>query len=203
MNRFVGPWLVGRWEKLKAPASRGSGAFTIFILMSLIAGLIGLESILGAFAAGIVFSNTKYREVFIERTGVIVLLFSTIFFVSIGAKTDLGLLNPSNPTNREGLIIALFLIVVAIFGKVAAGFFAFSSENINRIAVGTGMVPRGEVGLVFAGLGAATGALPPEIDVAIVLMVIATTFLSPPLLRLAFQLSASTPAESESSEQPS
>jgi Kef-type K+ transport system membrane component KefB len=49
------------------------------------------------------------------------------------------------------------------------------------------MIPRGEVGLVFAGLGSATGALPPSIEVAIVLMVITTTFLGPPLLRLVFQ----------------
>ena len=61
------------------------------------------------------------------------------------------------------------------------------------------MIPRGEVGLVFAGLGSATGALPPSIDVAIVLMVIATTFLSPPLLRLVFERTESPtlPAKSD------
>ena len=195
MNRFFGSWFVEQLEKLKSPRSVGLGAFILFLLMSFVAGLIGLESILGAFAAGLVLSGTKYKELFVERSSVLVGLFATVFFVSIGSKTDLSILDPSVPANREGLIIAAFLIVVAIIGKVAAGFFAFSKEKVNRIAIGTGMIPRGEVGLVFAGLGASTGALPPSIDVAIVLMVIATTFLAPPLLRVVFKSSESTVAE--------
>ncbi len=101
------------------------------------------------------------------------------------------MLNLSNPESREGLTIAAFLIVVAIIGKIAAGFFAFTKDNIDRLAIGTGMIPRGEVGLVFAGLGSATGALPESIDVAIVLMVIGTTFVAPPMLRWAFAQAAS------------
>ncbi len=54
------------------------------------------------------------------------------------------------------------------------------------MAISTGMIPRGEVGLVFAGLGAATGTLTPAVNVAIVLMVIGTTFVPPPMLRLVF-----------------
>ncbi|WP_048316124.1 cation:proton antiporter, partial [Crocosphaera watsonii] len=147
--------------------------------------------ILGAFAAGLILGGTTAREGLVEAIEVLSVVFSTVFFVSIGAKTDLSVLNPSVPANREGLIIAGFLIIVAIVGKVSAGFFAFTDEKINRLGIGTGMIPRGEVGLVFAGLGSATGALPPSIDVAIVLMVIATTFLSPPLLRLVFDTSES------------
>lgn len=171
--------------------------------MSFLAGVIGLESILGAFAAGLVVGGTKYREQIEEGAGTLVGIFATIFFVSIGSKTDLSILDPSVPANREGLIVAGFLIIVAIVAKIAAGYFAFSSEKINRLGIGTGMVPRGEVGLVFAGLGAATGALPPSIDVAIVLMVIATTFLAPPLLRVVFQPSGTGTVPSESSQQSS
>lgn len=188
LNRFFCDWFVAQLEKLKAPNSVGMGAFILFLVFSFIAGLIGLESILGAFAAGLILGGTKYqlegsdfRADFINAIGVLTVVFSTVFFVTIGAKTDLSVLNPSVPENREGLIIAGFLIVVAIFGKVSAGFFAFSSEKINRLGIGTGMIPRGEVGLVFAGLGASTGALPKSLDVAIVLTVIATTFLAPPL----------------------
>ncbi|MGB5594774.1 MAG: cation:proton antiporter [Crocosphaera sp.] len=191
MNRFFGPWFITQLDKLKAPSSAGMGSFILFIGFSFLAGLVGLEGILGAFAAGLILGGTQKREYLIERVGVLSFIFSTVFFVSIGAKTDLSVLNPSIPANREGLIVAGFLIIVAIVGKVAAGFFAFSKEKINRLAIGTGMIPRGEVGLVFAGLGAATGALPPSIDVAIVLMVIATTFLSPPLLRVVFNESES------------
>ena len=82
--------------------------------------------------------------------------------------------------------MTVFLTVIAIVGKIAAGYFVFTSDKINRLAIGTGMVPRGEVGLVFAGLGAATGALSGAINVAIVLMVIATTFVAPLMLRQVF-----------------
>lgn len=205
MNRFFGNWYVTQLEKLKAPSSVGMGAFILFIFVSFLAGFIGLESILGAFAAGLILGGTKYREDLIDGASTLCLIFSTVFFVSIGAKTDLSVLNPAVPANREGLIVAVFLIIIAILGKITAGFFAFSKEKINRLGIGAGMVPRGEVGLVFAGLGAATGALPASIDVAIVLMVIATTFLAPPLLRVIFQpsLSEAVTSESESSEQPS
>jgi Kef-type K+ transport system membrane component KefB len=197
MNKFFGNWFVTQLEKLKSPRSIGLGAFILFLLMSFIAGSIGLESILGAFAAGLILSGTKYKEILVERISSLVTLFATVFFVSIGSKTDLSVLNPSVPANREGLIIAVFLIVVAIVGKVAAGFFSFSEDKVNRIAIGTGMIPRGEVGLVFAGLGSATGALPPSLDVAIILMVIATTFLAPPLLRVVFQSSDSEIGETQ------
>ncbi|NJL45385.1 MAG: cation:proton antiporter, partial [Leptolyngbyaceae cyanobacterium SM2_3_12] len=59
--------------------------------------------------------------------------------------------------------------------------------GINRLAVGIGMVPRGEVGLVFAGVGAASGVLSESLDAAIIAMVIITTFIAPPLLRVVFQ----------------
>ena len=71
------------------------------------------------------------------------------FFVCVGAKTDLSVLNPAIPSNREGLIIATFLILVAILGKVITGFTVFGNPDINKLAIGVGMIPRGEVGLVF------------------------------------------------------
>ena len=66
------------------------------------------------------------------------------------------------------------------------GCFVFTKEKLNRLAIDTGMVPRGEVGLMFAGLGAATGAVSGSINVAIVLMVIVTTFVAPIMLRKVF-----------------
>ena len=189
MNRFFGPWFITQLDKLKAPESVGMGSFILFILWSFIAGIIGLESILGAFAAGLILGATKARNELIKKVGILCLIFETVFLVSIGARTDLSLLNPTVAINRQGLIIALFLIIVAITGKIIAGFFAFSSEKISRLGIGTGMVPRGEVTLLFAGLGGAIGILPPSINVAIVLMVITTTFLSPLALRVMFKSS--------------
>lgn len=194
MNRFFGPWFITQLEKLKAPESVGMGAFILFILWSFLAGIIGLESILGAFAAGLILGATKARDELIKKVGVLCLIFETVFLVSIGAKTDLSLLNPTVASNRPSLILALFLIVVAITGKIMAGFFTFSSEKMSRLGIGTGLVPRGEVTLLFASLGGAIGILPPSINVAIVLMVISTTFLSPPLLRVIFK---SSPSQSQ------
>jgi Kef-type K+ transport system membrane component KefB len=99
----------------------------------------------------------------------------------------LGVLNPAIPSNREGLTLAIFLIAVAIIGKVVTGLTVFGQPGINRLAIGVGMIPRGEVGLVFAGVGSASGALSEAIEAAIIMMVILTTFLAPPLLRLVFQ----------------
>jgi Kef-type K+ transport system membrane component KefB len=110
-----------------------------------------------------------------------------LFFVTFCAKVDLGVLNPVVPGNREGLIIAAFLIVVAIIGKVVTGWSVFGQAGINRLAVGVGMIPRGEVGLVFAGIGAASGVLDKPLQAAMIIMVILTTFLAPPLLRFAFK----------------
>jgi Kef-type K+ transport system membrane component KefB len=110
-----------------------------------------------------------------------------IFFVTVGAKTDLGVLNPAVPSNREGLTLAIFLIAVAIIGKVVTGLAVFGQPGINRLAIGVGMIPRGEVGLVFAGVGSASGALSEATEAAIIMMVILTTFVAPPLLRFVFQ----------------
>ena len=91
---------------------------------------------------------------------------------------------PFDPANREGLILAAFLLAVAMAGKVAAGWSYLSSEPTNRLVVGLGMMPRGEVGLIFLGLGSQAGILTPALEAAILLMVIGTTFLAPILLRL-------------------
>ena len=110
-----------------------------------------------------------------------------IFFVTVGAKADLSVLNPFVVENREGLIIAAFLIAVAIIGKVVSGWSIFGMPGINRMAVGAGMIPRGEVGLVFAGIGSASGVLGKPLEAAIIVMVILTTFLAPPFLQWTFR----------------
>jgi Kef-type K+ transport system membrane component KefB len=71
-----------------------------------------------------------------------------------------------------------------MIGKVVSGWSVFGLPQVNRLAIGVGMIPRGEVGLVFAAVGSDSGALSPALDVAIILMVIITTFVAPPLLRV-------------------
>ena len=97
---------------------------------------------------------------------------------------DLSVINPSDPSSRSALIVAGFLLVVAIVGKIAAGWAFVSKESTRRLVVGLGMMPRGEVGLIFLGLGTSAKLLSPSLEAAILLMVIGTTFLAPVLLRL-------------------
>lgn len=76
---------------------------------------------------------------------------------------------------------------VVIVGKVISGFTVFGQSPVNRWVIGVGTIPRGEVELVFAGNGSASGVLSSSLDAAIIVMVIFTTFLAPPLLQAVFQ----------------
>ena len=155
------------------------------LLLSAVANAIHLEAILGAFAAGIILSGTEQRDHLLEKFEPIVGVLAPIFFVVVGAKTDLSILNPSNPESLTDLWMAAFLIAIAVFGKVAASYLIPRSGELNRLAIGLGMVPRGEVGLVFVGIGSSIDILSPALTAAIVLMVLVTTLLAPLLLRWA------------------
>ncbi|MGL6339982.1 MAG: cation:proton antiporter, partial [Waterburya sp.] len=198
LGRLISPWFVGLVKEMK---TRGQVLITGLIfafVLSYIATAIHLEAILGAFAAGLILAETEKRKELEEQIIPLADFFVPIFFVCVGAKTDISVLNPANPTNREGLIIATFLILVAILGKVITGFTVFSNPNLNKLAIGVGMIPRGEVGLVFAGVGSASGALSEATEAAIIVMVISTTFIAPPLLRLVFKETEETEAISQS-----
>jgi Kef-type K+ transport system membrane component KefB len=174
-------WVV---DQLKAPGDVAVASFVVLTLCCFAAQAIGLEAALGAFAAGLILSASKHTHDIDAAVKPLVALFATVFFVLIGTGMDLSVLNPLDPANREGLIVAAFLLVVAMLGKVAAGWSYLSSEPTNRLVVGLGMMPRGEVGLIFLGLGSQAGILSPALEAAILLMVIGTTFLAPILLRV-------------------
>ena len=174
-------WVV---DQLKAPGDVTVASFVVLTLCCFAAQAIGLEAALGAFAAGLILSASKHSHAIDTAVKPLVALFATVFFVLIGTGMDLSVLNPFDPANREGLLVAGFLLAVAIAGKVAAGWSYLSKEPTNRLVVGLGMMPRGEVGLIFLGLGTQAGILTPALEAAILLMVIGTTFLAPVLLRL-------------------
>jgi Kef-type K+ transport system membrane component KefB len=155
--------------------------------LAYVATAIHLEGILGSFAAGLVLAETEKREGIVTDLIPLADAIVPIFFVVVGARTDLSVLNPIDPVNREGLLVALFLVVVAVLGKVITGLVVFGKPGINRLAIGVGMIPRGEVGLIFVSVGATSGILPPATQAGVVVMVIFTTFLAPPLLRLVFK----------------
>lgn len=174
-------------ESLKTRGSIAIPAFIFAFFMAFLGNAIHLEAILGAFAAGLVLDETDARNELDELIKPVADLLVPIFFVTVGARADLGVLNPAIPEHRSGLFIAAFLIIIAIFGKLVTGWVVFGQPGINRLAIGVGMIPRGEVGLVFAGIGAASGAIDKPLEVAIILMVIMTTFIAPPFLRIAFE----------------
>ena len=174
-------WMI---DQLKAPGAKLVGSYLLLGASCFIATAIGLEAALGAFAAGLIASTSKHRHEIQAAVTPIVGLFATVFFVLVGAGMDLSVINPSDPEARSALVIAGFMFVVAIIGKVVAGWAVFGKEKTNHLVVGLGMLPRGEVGLIFLGLGTAAKLLSPGLEAAILLMVIGTTFLAPVLLRL-------------------
>ena len=184
LSRTAAPafdWVI---DRLKAPGDVAVASFVVLTLCCFAATAIGLEAALGAFAAGLILSKSTHSHAIEAAVKPVVALFATIFFVLIGTGMDLSVLNPLEPANRPGLVVAGFLLVVAIAGKVAAGWSFLSAQPTDRLVVGLGMMPRGEVGLIFLGLGTQAHLLSPALEAAILLMVIGTTFLAPVLLRL-------------------
>ncbi len=202
IGRLVMPSFTALIDQLQTPGTLLIGGLIIAFVFSYIGAVIKLEAILGAFTAGLILGETNKRKELEELVSPIGFMLVPVFFVTVGAATDLSVLNPAIPSNREGLIIASFLIVVAIAGKMVSGFSLWGGEPVNRVAIGIGMIPRGEVGLVFAGVGSASGILSESLDAAIIVMVILTTFLAPPLLRVGFQLGEKSSPEGSLSDQP-
>jgi Kef-type K+ transport system membrane component KefB len=161
-------------------------------ILAFVAERIGLAGIVGAFAAGLVLDpygvgvQTRQESAtlseLLEPLGE---LFVPLFFVLMGVQVDLLSL-----ANREALGFGAVLLVCALAGKLVAAFGVLA-PGMSRLAVGIGMVPRGEVGLIFAGIGAALtlGGQPVLSQAtysAVVLMVLVTTLVTPPGLRWAF-----------------
>jgi len=193
LSRTAAPafdWVI---DRLKAPGDVVVASFLVLTGCCFAAQAIGLEAALGAFAAGLILSGSRRTHEIQDTVKPLVALFATVFFVLIGTSMDLSVLNPFDPANREGLIVAAFLLTVAIAGKVAAGWSYVSKVKTNRLMVGLGMMPRGEVGLIFLGLGTQAAILTPSLEAAILLMVIGTTFLAPILLRVVLGGSAGGP----------
>jgi Kef-type K+ transport system membrane component KefB len=187
LGRLLTPYFVALVDRLQTRGALLLSALIFTFVLAYIGAVIQLEAILGAFAAGLVLAETEKREELAEQVIPVADMLVPIFFVVVGARTDLGVLNPAIEANREGLIIAIFLIVVAILGKVVTGLAVFGQPGINRLAIGVGMIPRGEVGLVFVAVGSTTGVLSKPLEAAIIVMVILTTFLAPALLRFVFK----------------
>ncbi len=153
--------------------------------LAALASLAGSALIIGAFAAGIILSGTNQFDTIEREVRPIASVVAPIFFVSVGASVDLSLLSPATAESRATRVVAGALILIAIVGKLAAGWAA-PWTRFRRLIVGVGMVPRGEVGLIFADIGRRSGVLSDAVFGAVLLMVMVTTFVAPPALKALF-----------------
>lgn len=177
VGRFVIPPVFAMIARSGKDHTLATMALVLAFLLAVLASNVGSALIVGAFAAGLVLAPTEHVHA-IER-GVVRLanVFVPIFFVAVGAAVDVRTLG-----SREVLLVGLALTAVAIVGKFVAGF-APVWVRANKTLIGVGMIPRGEVGLIFAQTGLTAGVLNGGDYSALMLMVLVTTFLAPPLLR--------------------
>jgi len=183
---WVAPRLFRSIADMKVSYAVPVIALALAFGLAALADMAGSALIMGAFAAGIILARTEQYHAIEDRVRPVGALLTPIFFVSVGSSLDINLLNPLRPGGSFLLLVALGLTVLAILGKVAAGYAAPWSR-FRRLAVGVGMVPRGEVGLIFADVGRRSGLLTDDVFSVVLLMVMGTTFVAPPLLKLLFR----------------
>lgn len=188
---YATPRLFGLASKLKVHGMLLVTSISFCFLLAYLAHLIGLATIVGAFAAGLILEDVHYKDFLNRGEHTIEELLEPIstflvpvFFVLMGIKVDLATFGHLNI-----LGFAAILTLAAIIGKQVCGL-AVTERGLNRLAIGLGMIPRGEVGLIFAGIGV-TLRLNGERVVsnstfsAVVIMVIITTLVTPPVLKWA------------------
>lgn len=181
-------WLVRRLDLVEAKMFI---SFLFVMLLAWTANLIGLATIIGAFTAGVILHDGYFRHWDDKEKRQITIkdliapletILVPIFFVLMGIQVKLEMF-----LNTDVILIALLLIIIAIVGKLVSGLGA--GKNCKRLAIGIGMMPRGEVGLIFASLGKSLGVISDSLFTSIVIMIVVTTLITPPLLKAAFRTS--------------
>lgn len=176
----VGAWVVGPAlrvvGRLRAEAALGVTALAFAFGLAWLAGKAGSASIIGAFAAGLLLHPTPQRKEIEGFATAVGHLLVPVFFAATGAAVDLRAL-----ADGPALALGGALLAVGVAGKVVAGFAPWWFRG-DRLLVGLAMVPRGEVGLIFAQMGLASGAIGAGAFGALMVLVLGTTVLTPPLL---------------------
>jgi Kef-type K+ transport system membrane component KefB len=154
-----------------------------FFGASAIAASVGLSPIVGAFSVGMAVASTKLIKRVEEYVDKLEIIFAPLFFAIIGAQVDL------TGVNLDVLLLSAIIIVVAIVSKlVGCGLPAviFLRSKSKAMKVGIGMISRGEVGLIVAGIGVTSGALSSNIYTTVIIMVAITTIITPLWLKKAY-----------------
>ncbi len=178
----LAPRLIKAIDRIEMSRGLFFSAIVFALLLAWIADRVGSAIIIGSFAAGLVLARTQRGKEIEHEVRDVAQFFIPIFFVVVGAAVDLRSMNPLDPNARRFLLIGLGLTVVGIIGKVLAGFVVWK-KGLNRTVIGVGMIPRGEVGLIFATIGLSSKLISSGLYSAVALMVMLTTFITPPLLR--------------------
>jgi Kef-type K+ transport system membrane component KefB len=194
VGRFLAPKLFDLVVRMRVRYVLLVAAIAFLLGLSAMAEMAGSALIIGAFAAGLILSGTNQFDTIEREVRPVGSVLTPIFFVSVGASVNVRLLDPTREGASGLLGVAVVLTLLAVAGKVAAGWAAPWAQ-FRRVVVGVGMIPRGEVGLIFADMGRRAGILNEAVFGAILLMIMATTFVAPPGLKLLFGARTSdTPA---------
>ncbi len=151
--------------------------------MAYLADYIGLATIVGAFVAGLILKDIRVRDLqghehtMDEMIRPAYLIFVPVFFVLMGSQVKLEAF-----LDNRAVILSIGIAIVAIVGKLCSGFFVLE-RDVSRLCVGIGMIPRGEVGLIFASMGKTMGVLGDTLYSTLVIVFMWTTLITPPLLK--------------------
>ncbi|WP_240511881.1 cation:proton antiporter [Paludifilum halophilum] len=175
------PWVMKKLAPLRVTESVISAALIVCFFFAYMAEELGVAGIIGAFAAGVSLSNTAYKkEVEHKVEPIAYAIFVPVFFVSIGLNVSFEGLG-----NQVGFILLTTLI--AILTKLAGSGLGARLTGFSRrssLGIGSGMVSRGEVALIFAAIGLESQLLAPEYFTSVVIVIILTTLVTPPLLKI-------------------
>lgn len=174
-SRLVPP-LFRIIEQVETTGALGILALVFALALAWVASVSRSAPIIGAFAAGLVLHRTPQRQEIERRVSTLGHFFVPIFFAAVGAAVDVRTL-----ASPRVALIGGALIAVALGGKYLAGFSPWWFRG-RKSLVGIAMIPRGEVGLIFAQMGLTSGALDVSLFSAIALMVMVSTLVAPPLL---------------------
>ena len=177
LGRLLAPPVFRAIERIEIAGTLGLFGLAFAFTMAWLADRAGSALIIGAFAAGLVLHSTPQRLLVERATTEIGHFFVPVFFAFVGASVDVRAF-----ADARILLIGVLLITVGVLGKFVAGYAPWWFTGDKRV-IGAAMIPRGEVGLIFAQMGLATQILTVPLFSALTLMVMVTTFIAPPLLQ--------------------
>ncbi len=189
VGRFAVPPLFNLLDRYLKGPSLPLIALTVALLVSVLAERVGSALIIGAFTAGLLFAPTRQLHAIEKGVVQIGYFFVPLFFVTVGALVDVG-----DFADPRVLLVGGVMTLCAVVGKVAAGFAPFWFDG-RKLVIGVGMVPRGEVGLIFASMGLTSGVFDGKLFSSAALMVMTTTFLAPIGLRFLLSPQPAPPAD--------